>query len=148
MRPAKRSTSAFALYEVILGVSIFVIGVLALGRAAENCLNASTLSAEEDRVRQVLSNRMAEIQTAPGNPDPSKELKIKSDFGVVRLIQKSSPAGLKQEEVAQRIGSDQSFVSRYERGERRLDLVELEVICAACEMKLVELVRRFTASKR
>ena len=88
----------FALYEVMIGVTIFVVGILALGRSVENCLNASEITTDENRIRIILSNRMAEIQTAPGNPDPSKELKIKSDFGVVRVIQKSSPAGLKQEE--------------------------------------------------
>ena len=50
---------AFALYEVLMGVAIFAFGVLALGRAVENCLNASTLNAEEGRVRLILSNRMA-----------------------------------------------------------------------------------------
>ena len=88
----------FALYEVMIGVTIFVVGILALGRSVENCLNASELTTDENRIRTILSNRMAEIQTAPGNPDASKETKINSGFGVVRLIQKSAPAGLKQEE--------------------------------------------------
>ena len=65
----KGTARAFALYEVLLGLSIFVIGVLMLGRSVQNCLNASTLSSEEDRVRQILSNRMAEIQATPGFPD-------------------------------------------------------------------------------
>lgn len=85
---------AFALYEVMIGVAIFSIGVLALGRAAENCLNASTLNAQEEVVRQILSNRMAEIQAAPVSPDSAKEFKINGGYGVVRLIQKSRPAGL------------------------------------------------------
>jgi len=33
MRQNKRTINAFALYEVLLGVTIFVIGVLALGRS-------------------------------------------------------------------------------------------------------------------
>jgi hypothetical protein len=84
----------FALYEVILGVAIFAVGVLALGRAVENCLNASMLNAEEEAVRQILSNRMAEIQAAPGFPDRAKEFKIQSGYGVVKLVQKSAPANL------------------------------------------------------
>ncbi len=48
-----------------------------------------------------------------------------------------------QSELAERIGSDQSFVSRYERGERRLDLVELETICKACGIRLSDLVLAF-----
>ena len=86
--------SGFALYEVLLGVAIFAVGVLALGRAVENCMNASMLNAEEDAVRQILSNQMAEIQAAKGVPDPAKELKIDSSYGPVKLIQKSAPAEL------------------------------------------------------
>jgi len=86
--------NAFALYEVLLGVAIFAIGVVALGRAVENCLNASTISAEEGVVRQILSDRMAEIQAAAVVPDAEKEFKIKSNYGMIRLIQKSAPAPL------------------------------------------------------
>src|SRR5437660_10273608 len=88
--------NAFALYEVLIGVAIFALGVLALGRAVQNCLNASTLTAEEDRVRQILSNRMAEVEAAPGFPDPAKEFNVDSGYGIVKLIQKSVPAALEQ----------------------------------------------------
>ena len=82
----------------MIGVTIFVVGVLALGRSVQNCLNASEITTDENRIRVILSNRMAEIQTSPGNPDGSRQTNIKSAFGTVRLIQKSVPAGLKQEE--------------------------------------------------
>lgn len=52
-------------------------------------------------------------------------------------------AGLRQSELADRIGADQSFVSRYERGERRLDLVELEAICKACGRRLSDFISDF-----
>ena len=97
MRCAKRMARAFALYEVLIGVAIFCLGVLVLGRSVENCLRATALSAEDDRVRQILSNRMAEIQVSPGLPDESKETKIDTGYGEVTLIQKSVPAGLKDE---------------------------------------------------
>ena len=84
----------FALYEVLLGVTIFAFGVLALGRAVENCLNASTLNAEENAVEQILSNRMAEIQASRALPDQAKEFKVDSSYGAVKLIQKSAPAEL------------------------------------------------------
>jgi Tfp pilus assembly protein PilV len=90
----RNSPRAFALYEVLIGVTIFAVGVLALGRAVENCLNASTLNAEEERVRQILSNRMAEVQAGPDFPDATKELKIDTGYGIVKLIQKNVPAGL------------------------------------------------------
>lgn len=93
MRRAKR-ICAFALYEVLLGLAIFVIGVLSLGRAVQNCVNASALSEEENRVRQLLANRMAEVQASPIHPDASKEDKVDTGYGVVRLIQKTVPEEL------------------------------------------------------
>lgn len=92
------SKAAFALYEVLLGVAIFAIGVIALGRAVQNCLNASTISEEENAVRQILSDRMAVVQAAPGVPDPEKEFNIKSNYGTIKLTQKSAPAELTEED--------------------------------------------------
>ena len=94
----------FALYEVVLGVIIFVIGVLALGRSVENCLNASALNAEEDRVRQILSNRMTEIQATPGPPDAAKQTTINTGYGAVKLVQKSVPAQLTEADGTDLIG--------------------------------------------
>src|SRR6266852_9801336 len=96
--------NGFALYEVLIGLTIFAVGVLALGRAVENCLNASTLNAEEERVRQILSNRMAEVQTTPGFPETAKEFKIDTGYGIVKLTQKSEPAGLEEESGAKLAG--------------------------------------------
>jgi hypothetical protein len=95
----RRKTRAFALYEVLIGLAIFAVGVLALGRSVQNCLNASSLNAEEARVRQILANRMAEIQATPGFPDVKKETKVATGYGEVLLVQRSVPAGLKIENV-------------------------------------------------
>src|SRR5947208_11196522 len=100
----RRSKTGFALYEVLMGLAIFALGVLALGRAAQNCLNASTLNAEENRVRQILSNRMAEVQATPGFPDSAKEFNIDTGYGTVKLIQKSAPAELEEDDGAQLAG--------------------------------------------
>ncbi|MGE5209041.1 MAG: hypothetical protein ACM3KL_06895 [Alphaproteobacteria bacterium] len=85
---------AFALYEVLLGVAIFALGVIALGRAVENCINASTISAEENAVRQILSDRMAEVQAASAVPEAEKEFKIDTTYGRVILTQKTALASL------------------------------------------------------
>ena len=85
---------AFALYEVLLGITIFAIGVIAMGHAVENCLNASTISAEEGVVRQILSNYMAEIQASRGVPDDSKEFKVNSNYGAIKVVQKAAAADL------------------------------------------------------
>jgi len=92
----RRSKTGFALYEVLMGLAIFALGVLALGRAVQNCLNASTFNAEENRVRQILSNRMAEVQATQGFPDAAKEFTVDTGYGMVKLIQKSAPAGLEE----------------------------------------------------
>src|ERR1700745_2848258 len=84
---------AFALYEVLLGITIFAIGVIALGHAVENCLNASAINAEEGVVRQILSNSMAEVQAARGVPDDSKEFKVASNYGAIKVVQKTAAAG-------------------------------------------------------
>jgi hypothetical protein len=109
--------AGFALYEVLIGVAVFAIGMLALGRAVENCLGASNLSAEEDRVRQLLANRMAEVQTTPGPPDAAKEFKIDTGFGMVKLIQKSGPAGLKEADGIELSGINfVTLTAQWERG--------------------------------
>jgi hypothetical protein len=94
IRTRARSKYAFALYEVLLGVAIFAIGVISLGRAVQNCLNASTISAQENVVRQILSDRMAQVQAASGVPEAEKEFKLKTSYGRVILTQKAAPAAL------------------------------------------------------
>src|SRR5437016_10434306 len=103
-RSAVSGQGGFALYEVLMGLAIFALGVLALGRAVQNCMNASTLNAEENRVRQILSNRMAEVQATPGFPDEKKEFNIDTGYGIGKLIQKSAPAELEENDGAQLAG--------------------------------------------
>ena len=51
-----------------------------------------------------------------------------------------------QSELARRLEKPQSYVSKYETGVRRLDLVELEQIAQALGLTLCDLVRRFEES--
>jgi len=55
--------------------------------------------------------------------------------------------GLTQAQVAERIGEGQSYVSKYENGEQRLDLVELEMICISLDIKLIDFVRDYVESE-
>lgn len=41
-------------------------------------------------------------------------------------------AGFNQSELALKLGKPQSFVSKYESGERQLKILELERVCLAC----------------
>ena len=66
------------------------------------------------------------------------------------LTEARSNAGLTQIDVAGRLGRPQSFVSKYESGERRLDVVEFLEVCTAVQadpgkvLRQVETVRQQT----
>jgi len=51
-------------------------------------------------------------------------------------------AGLRQADLARKLGQPQSFVSKYESGERRIDVLELRQICMVLGVSLSEFVRR------
>ena len=50
-------------------------------------------------------------------------------------------AGLRQVDLAGKLHVPQSMISKYEVGERRVDLLELRDICEATGISLVEFVR-------
>lgn len=50
-------------------------------------------------------------------------------------------AGLTQSELASRLGTDQTFVSKYESGERRLDILELREVCQVIGIDFVAFIR-------
>jgi hypothetical protein len=52
-------------------------------------------------------------------------------------------ADMRQVDVAKEIDRPQSFVSEYETGQRRLDLVELREVCRACGTTLAKLVNEY-----
>lgn len=51
-------------------------------------------------------------------------------------------AGLTQSELASRLARDQTFVSKYESGERRLDILELREVCQALGTDFVAFIRK------
>lgn len=57
-------------------------------------------------------------------------------------------AGLRQADLAYRLEQPQSFVSKYETGERKLSLLEVRGICAALDISLEEFIRRWEGSIR
>lgn len=52
-----------------------------------------------------------------------------------RLRAARERSGLQQEELAARLGKGQSFVSKIETGERRVDFIELLDICRALDIQ-------------
>lgn len=55
-------------------------------------------------------------------------------------------ANLTQLHLAEKIGQTQSYVSKYENGEQRLDLIELEAVCKAVGISLTDFVERYLES--
>ncbi len=56
------------------------------------------------------------------------------------LIDARKHAGISQSEVAARLGRLQTFVSKYERGERRLDVIEFVCVAHALGLSASDLV--------
>jgi len=50
--------------------------------------------------------------------------------------------GLTQIDLAERLGESQSFISKCERGERRIDVVELRAFCRAMGLSLLSFSQR------
>lgn len=58
------------------------------------------------------------------------------------LTEARKSQGLSQEALAEKLGRVQTFVSKYERGERRLDVVELLDVAEALELDATKLIRQ------
>lgn len=60
-----------------------------------------------------------------------------------QLREARQQAGLTQEQLAERIYQTQSFVSKCERGERRLDIVEVRAFCLALGVSFPAFITQF-----
>lgn len=60
-----------------------------------------------------------------------------------RLAELRRDAGVTQVELAAKLGASQSFVTKYESGDRRLDLIQLRDICRALDVRVSVVVREF-----
>lgn len=58
------------------------------------------------------------------------------------LVERRESLGLKQTELAVKLNVAQSFVSKYENGERRLDVIELRNVCLALDITLCDFVHK------
>ena len=74
---------------------------------------------------------------------PKSKFTIQQEILQHLLRQVRLDAGLTQMELARHLSQPQSFVSKYESGERRLDLVELRQVCIAVGIVLEEFIRKF-----
>lgn len=60
-----------------------------------------------------------------------------------QLREARKQAGVTQEQLAQRLHQTQSFVSKCERGERRLDIVEVRAFCLALGISFPAFIAQF-----
>lgn len=62
------------------------------------------------------------------------------------LITARREQGLTQVTVAERLNKPQSFVSKYESGERRLDVIEFIEVCEALHVKPWAMMKKLDTS--
>ncbi len=60
-----------------------------------------------------------------------------------QLYRLRSGTGLRQSDLADKLKTPQSFISKIESGERRIDLIELREICTALDSNLIEFINEF-----
>ncbi|ABC33018.1 predicted transcriptional regulator [Hahella chejuensis KCTC 2396] len=71
------------------------------------------------------------------NNDPRYEL-------LISLLKKArKDLGMNQEELSSRLQKYKVFVTRYESGDRKLDLFEVMAICQVLSVNIHELIKRF-----
>ena len=64
------------------------------------------------------------------------------------MIAARRKAGLRQEKLAEMLGKRQSFVSKYENGDRRIDVVEFLAIAKALKADPIQLLRALIKTLR
>lgn len=67
---------------------------------------------------------------------------------VAILVAARDAAGISQQKLADRLDEHQSFIAKYEGGERRIDVIEFIAIARALGADPVKLFRDFAAGKR
>ena len=65
---------------------------------------------------------------------------------LLRLVSARINAGLTQRELASRMNRPQSFVSKYERRERRLDVLDLVIVCRVLNVDACSLIQEIEES--
>jgi len=74
-------------------------------------------------------------------PNRNPHLLRKALLHLLRTVR--TEAGLRQEDLAQALLDVRLYISKYELGERRLDLLELVSICDAVGISLTDFALRF-----
>jgi transcriptional regulator with XRE-family HTH domain len=62
-----------------------------------------------------------------------------------RLVAARHSAELSQQQLAKKLGRHQSYVAKYEGGERRIDIIELAEIASILKLDLVAVVKEVSS---
>ena len=92
-----RFQHGFVLFEVMIGVAVFAIGVLTLGRCVGNCIDAESVRQETERARLALENRMAEVEAGEFATDKDLSDDLGDTFPGMTLKQTRRPVTAKNE---------------------------------------------------
>jgi len=75
-----------------------------------------------------------------------KSLRSSDHLRLISLLASArEKAGLTQQELADRLGKPQSFVAKYEGGERRIDVIEFVAISRALDLDPARAVKEIAA---
>jgi transcriptional regulator with XRE-family HTH domain len=66
---------------------------------------------------------------------------------IAMLVAVRHAAGVRQQRLAEKLRKPQSFIAKYEGGERRIDLIEFLAIARALDADPVKLLRDFVAAE-
>jgi len=67
---------------------------------------------------------------------------------LVLLIEQRKLASITQQQLSEALSRPQSFVSKYERGERRLDVIEFLEICRHLDADAYEILKAVAPPRR
>ncbi len=83
--PAQTSQRGIILFEVMIAVAIFILAVLALAQSVDNCITGQIITQDEERARQFLENRMAEIEAGAVPLSDSSTEDLKDAYAGMKL---------------------------------------------------------------
>ena len=98
--PEQVGARGFLLFEVMLGVAIFAIGVIALGQAVNNCMQAEAARADDQRARMALQSEMSLIEAGflKSELTTKRTAKLEDMFSGITINETRTPANLKNDQ--------------------------------------------------
>ncbi len=80
----------------------------------------------------------------------SQETPRSPEYGVLLDLLREArlASGMTQKEICDKLGKPKNYLIKVERGERRLDVVELFALCEAMGKEPIEVLTRFQSSIR